>query len=282
MTKKLRLYQKDRALNSDEFNEVVAPLGDLINPPTDIQLELLKEFDHYSLDKEQFHKHQKGYLIEEAQLRALPLSQHEIYHSITGVDQDFNPERLNPLIKPPVKYLDNTYLCGRIEDQKLWILNSKDQISDVERELIDIAPNRNIFINFPQVLMLAADEIITNGIHAHDDFTPPERQHFGVEFQYMKSEKEVCIMITDYAGKLTPEIIFRYMSRDKEELEYEQKERGAGLGLLLLFHNCTRMIVNIKENKFTQVMVIFNRVKRNKVYYSKGKDFHLIFDQEKK
>ena len=72
MTKKLRLYQKDRAVNSSEFNKVVEPLGEIIDPPNDIQLELLKEFAHYSLDKEQFQGNQKCYLIEEAQLRAFP------------------------------------------------------------------------------------------------------------------------------------------------------------------------------------------------------------------
>ena len=72
MTKKLRLYQKDREMNSDEFNKVVAPLGDLITPPDNIQLELLKEFDHYSLDKEQFQGGKKATLLRKLNLGRFP------------------------------------------------------------------------------------------------------------------------------------------------------------------------------------------------------------------
>jgi len=261
MTKKVRVYSNNQP-SSYGFNENEVSWE---TRPENIDYQIIESLDQKPLEDKQFSSFSKNIISSFNENNPTYISKHQIYHLIPK-------EKSHSLSSTPTL----KDLLPERKDQKQkrrFEVFSKEERQETLKEITSSVPE-NHFLNFDQIINLVADELITNACLAQKSPIPP------VRVKYTETEDKIWLQVKDHRGNLTPQKIFEYLGRGLENLFCEQKERGAGLGLIFIYYHTTQLIIDIKENIYTKVYVSFKKEKRDKIYYQTPKEFHLFYQKE--
>lgn len=259
MTKKVRIYSNNQPSDYGLSGEEI-----IWEPkPENIDFQVIESFEQLPLDKNQFSSMNKKVISNCLDNDPTYISQHKIFHYIPKENYKFPSLNLKDLLPERKEQLRN----------KRFEVFSKEERHETLKN-ISATIKGNYFLNFDQIVHLVADELITNACLAQSSPIPP------VRIKYTETEDSIWLQVKDNKGSLHPDKIFEYLGRGLENLFCEEKERGAGLGLIFIYYHTTKLIIDIKENIYTKVYVAFKKEKRDKIYYKTPKEFHLFFQKE--
>ena len=266
MTEKLQVFSRDREKHSElvasEFNDSLEFNSNASQSGQSFQV--LSNSDEEMLPTSKFENSLKSVLTESLENDPMFIAANQIYH-LVPIDKKNAP--ISKTIKEIVP--SETGLLKNLEFD-VFQKNSRGKAMVEIKKMIP----KGLFISFDQIVTLVLDELVTNACLAQKSPIPP------VKIKYKESNHEVWVSVKDHAGKLAPEKIFNYLSRGLDNLFCEEKKRGSGLGLIFIYYHTSKLIFNIKQNKYTEVVVSFNKEKRDKVYYKQKKEFHLFYEKE--
>jgi hypothetical protein len=94
--------------------------------------------------------------------------------------------------------------------------------------------------------------------------------------EFTMDQNKICFKVTDFYGSLTQNNIFEFLTKGI----IQEKKGGAGIGLYLAFKYCHKLIINIEQNKYTEILIVIEKDKRFKRYSTKEKSFHLFLKEE--
>jgi hypothetical protein len=115
-----------------------------------------------------------------------------------------------------------------------------------------------LFTNAAYNAPVAADGTRPNAARSRTEAVRSERP-FTVRFG--KDSNNIAISVRDCYGSLDVERVFSGLRRcfGPQGATFEEKEGGAGLGFFMLLQNATRLVINVKRNQFTEVIVLRRR-----------------------
>jgi hypothetical protein len=93
-----------------------------------------------------------------------------------------------------------------------------------------------------------------------------------VDIQSFENDNKIVFSITDKYGSLSKQDIDKHINNNK----VLDKDGGAGVGIYTAFRFCHKIIFNVAYNESTEVIVILNKLKRNKLYSLIDKSFHFF------
>ncbi|MFW5871862.1 MAG: hypothetical protein ACOCUT_02040 [bacterium] len=144
-----------------------------------------------------------------------------------------------------------------------------------------------VFQDFHQILSLVANELISNAMYnaptenGAAKYRSRDRKNKLLLtdkecpiMQVFDNQNSISLVIKDNFGSLTKEVLSNYLGREKEMVEHENKDGGAGVGLFLVMHYANRLIINIEPQKNTTIICSFNKTKRRKNFLQDSKSFY--------
>lgn len=198
-----------------------------------------------------------------------------------------------------------------IKDYLLYIKNDKfwkasDLISEIEhRSMIKIGSSNKYqaeidsiiekieltkcFQDFPKQLSHVLNEIVSNALY-NAPFEngkylykeTPRREKVQmlegkeVEFEVLENDIKLVIAVRDCYGSLSKQDIENHINNSS----VQAKSGGAGVGIYLAFRYCHKLIYNVTKSKKTEVIIVFNKLRRNKDYELVDKSFHYFEKEE--
>ena len=235
-----------------------------------------------------FNDDQCKILYSHESIDASLLGKNRSYQSIPL--SSFENYTFNHLHENKGKRVGPSNFCEKINHEFEWELSSSSEIKEIEDNFLKKAQPEGNFVNYKQIGHLILDELLTNAIYKSEKGVAINKikrvphtlaDNKSVNLQFWIGEKDSGFIVTDPFGKLTPDTIFKYLSRGGPTLEIEKKEFGSGLGIIFLYQHCSLLAFNIRPGHFTQVIVKFIKEKRDKLYYNIPKTFYLFFEEEK-
>jgi hypothetical protein len=94
--------------------------------------------------------------------------------------------------------------------------------------------------------------------------------------EFTMDQNKICFKVTDFYGSLTQNNIYEFLTKGI----VQEKKGGAGIGLYLAFKYCHKLVINIEQHKYTEVLIVIEKDKRFKRYSTKEKSFHLFIKEE--
>lgn len=186
------------------------------------------------------------------------------------------------------------YFPGNAQTQQFSFHASADKIQLLE-QAHDFAASTNISSRLVDLYETVADELYTNAI-----YDAPVNQDGAARFRHIPRSKAVSlepnenvivtlakdtdrlgISVSDPFGSLQPTQVIEYLSRcfRKGPDQIEQKEGGAGLGFYTTFESLSHFIINIHENKKTEVIGLIDIESSYRDFLRKGKSFNIFVER---
>ncbi len=222
------------------------------------------------------------------------LSQFEMYQKykidhIFGINaEEFLTEISNLITSILLK--QNHYLDLLKKPDNTWTLDNPNTFRETIKKLIATIDFSHYFSELPKLVELVLEETITNAL-VHAPVDPSGKQLFKnikevksspfKKKQFLKvhtkmTEDFFMLSLTDQYGSLNPEIIKKYLAKGIDQIEYERKPSGAGLGICLVFNYSTRFIIDIRPGISTTFSIFFKNSKSSKKYFTFNKSFHIF------
>lgn len=181
------------------------------------------------------------------------------------------------------EWTSKLFISTPFEHNSLKIIDSLDYQEKIE-QIINRMNLTDCFSEFNTYLSQITNELITNAL-----FNAPvddngnflyqnlsRNQNISmvpgkeVTLEVLENNKKIIISVKDNYGSLTKEAIDQFINN----ASVIQKDGGAGIGLYTTFRYCHKLIFNINRDKSTEVVVVLNKLKRNKQYSLIDKSFH--------
>lgn len=154
------------------------------------------------------------------------------------------------------------------------------------QNMIDEIDFTHCFDGFKAYLNQIMNEILTNSLYNAPTNEKGEyiyRAKSRTEKISMIPGKEVDIHSYENDNKIVFSIIDKYGSLSKQDIDKHinnnkvlDKDGGAGVGIYTAFRFCHKIIFNVAHQESTEVIVILNKLKRNKQYSLIDKSFHFF------
>ncbi|MFN8369861.1 MAG: hypothetical protein U0T83_04445 [Bacteriovoracaceae bacterium] len=184
----------------------------------------------------------------------------------------------------------NQYLDLLKKPDTTWTLDNPNNFRENIKTNLSKIDFSSYFSEIPKIVELVLEETITNAlVHAPVDLkgksvfknikevknsTFKKKQYLKI---YTKKTNEFFMLsIMDQYGSLNPDIIKKYLAKGIDQIEYESKPSGAGLGLCLIFNYTTRFIIDIRPGISTTISLFFKNSKSSKKYFLHNKSFHIF------
>jgi anti-sigma regulatory factor (Ser/Thr protein kinase) len=133
------------------------------------------------------------------------------------------------------------------------------------------------------------DELFTNAIynapvdelgrHINADKPRNERvlSQAPVEIRFAVDERHVAIAVRDTYGSLKASRVLDCLNRcfNRKGAVVEEKQGGAGLGFFLVVQYASRLVVNLKEGQFTEVISLHRRLPRRRDFLTSALSLNL-------
>lgn len=247
-----------------ENNDLYFDLKDIRNP----NVAILANFTDNSILKNILSELNPYHLIGLTDMNAI--SDIRDFLLTTSQNLEWRP---SALISPPIK------------ETNLHIIDSQNYHNKI-LEMVEGFNLSETFSDFSTYIKQVINELLSNalynapvdatGNHIYKDKSRAEKISMipgkEVELQTLENDKKIVISIKDHYGSITKQDIDAHILNSK----VLKKSGGAGVGLYTAFRYCHKLIINVKRGKSSEVIVIFNKLKRNKQYLLIDKSFHFF------
>lgn len=167
----------------------------------------------------------------------------------------------------------------------LQVVNSLDYQSKIQ-EMFSILDFSNCFDGFSAYLTQVTNELLTNalynapvnqeGLFIYKNKSRSEKISMlpgkEIEFKVLENDQKIVLSVKDLYGSLIKESIDFHLNNNM----VMKKEGGAGVGLYTAFRYANKLIFNVRKQESTEVIIILNKLKRNKQYSLIDKSFHFF------
>jgi len=170
---------------------------------------------------------------------------------------------------------------------------SSEKIMEIVSQMIDKFDLSTYFGPLKDFLATVSVELVSNAVFDAAKKPSGELKYYNLDrteahaldlrekvlFKMGRGEKLMAISVEDNFGGLKRDIILNGILRAMREKMPKTDTAGAGLGLYMAFGLSSTLVVNLRDDKRTEVIALFDLQKRQKQYKERVTSFHFFREE---